>query len=69
MSFLFLRKNNYMQQNAELCGKTNLAPPAFQWIFNSLYSRVAEWHHALSSKGVTANFFTLCREKMRHAGG
>ena len=38
-------------------------------IISFYYSQDAEWHILLSSKGVTANFFTLCREKMRHAGG
>jgi len=27
----------------------------FKEILNSLYSRVAEWHHALSSMGVTVD--------------
>jgi len=36
--------------------------------FNSLHIRHGEGHVAISSMGVTANFLTLSREKMRHAG-
>ena len=35
----------------------------------ALYGKAAEWHSLPSSMGVTANFFAVTCEKMRHEGG
>ena len=36
--------------------------------FYICFGKDAEWHVLPSSGGVTADFFTPCREKMRHGG-
>ena len=33
------------------------------------YGKAAEWHSLPASMGVTANFFAVTCEKMRHEGG
>jgi hypothetical protein len=39
------------------------------WLCHILYfGKDAVWHVLPSSGGVTADFFTPCREKMRHGG-
>jgi len=60
---------NFLSIFFDIKGRCGFTVPYIFIFPKDFFASYAVWYVTASSMGVTADFFTLCREKMRHGAG